>query len=195
MIDRIEETLRKMAQSDPSPPVREAASSALDRLLAKRSAGAALQTLRTGPLAERLRVVHSSEDIGGREGVSLLLAALSDPEAEVRGAAARALGSFSTVPVLRALAERLPKEQGFVLGNLVEAMGKSRRKELAPVIGRYLEHPDPFVCSKAVQAYALIAEKDDWEKILLLAGSENETVRAAAAAALSEWSSGETSAG
>lgn len=191
MIDRIEDILRKMAQSDPSPPVREAASSALDRLRAKRSVGSGLQTLKKGALAERMRIVLSAEDIGGREGVSLLLTALSDPEAEVRGAAARGLGSFPTVPVLRALAERLPKEQGFVLGNLVEALGKSRRKELAPVIGRYLEHPDPFVCSKAVQAYALLAEKEDWEKILALAGSENETVRAAAAGALSEWSSEE----
>jgi hypothetical protein len=195
VIDRIEETLRKMAQSDPSPPVREAASSALDRLQAKRSVGSLLQSLKSGTLAERMRIVLSAEDIGGREAVSLLLAALSDSEAEVRGAAARALGSFPAVPVLRALAERLPKEQGVVLGNLVEALGKSRRKELAPVIGRYLEHPDPFVSGKAVQAYALLAEKDEWEKILALAGSENETVRAAAACALSEWSSEENPAG
>ncbi|MBI5576612.1 MAG: HEAT repeat domain-containing protein [Deltaproteobacteria bacterium] len=192
MIDRIEETLRKMAQSDPSQPVREAASSSLDRLRAKRSVDSCLQVLRTGALAERMRIVHSAEDIGGREGVTLLLAALSDTEAEVRGAAARALAFSPTVPVLKALADRLQKEQGVVLGNILETLGKSRRKELAPVIGRYLAHPDPFVCGKAVQAYALLAEKEDWEKILLLTGSENETVRAAAAAALSEWSAADS---
>jgi hypothetical protein len=144
--------------------------------------------LRTGSIAERMRIVHSAEDIGGREGVAILIAALADPEAEVRGAAARALAFSPTVPVLKALAERLHKEQGVVLGNFLETLGKSRRKELAPVIGKYLVHTDPFVCSKAVKAYALLAEKDDWEKVLTLAGSENETVRAAAAEALSEWS-------
>lgn len=191
MIDRIEETLRKMVQSDPSASVREAASSALDRILAKRSIGASLKLIKTGTLAERMRIVHSAGEIGGREGASLLLAALSDAEAEVRGAAARALAFSPTVPILKALAERLPKEQGVVLGNILETLGKSRRKELAPVIGKYMGHPDPFVCGKAAQAFALLAEKDDWEKILLLAGSENETVRAAAAAALSEWSAAE----
>ena len=191
MIDRIEETLRKMVQSDPSSAVREAASSALDRLRAKRSVGSYLQTLRTGSLEDRMRIVHSAEDIGGREGVSLLLAALSDPESEVRGAAARALAFSPTVPVLKALAERLSREEGVVLGNLLETLGKSRRKELVPVIGKYLGHTDAFVCGKAVAAYALVAEKDEWEKILLQAGSGSDTVRAAVAGALAEWSAEE----
>jgi hypothetical protein len=95
------------------------------------------------------------------------------------------------VPVLRALVERLPKEEGVVLGNLLETMGRSRRKELAPVIGKYLGHPDPEVARKAVGAYALVAEKGEWEKILLQARSEIDAVRAAAALALSEWSGGD----
>jgi hypothetical protein len=188
VIDRIEEILRKLAESDTSAPVRQAASSSIDRLQAKRSVPSSLQALKSGSLADRMRIVHSAEDIGGREGVTLLLAALDDPDAEVRGAAALSLSFSPTVPVLKALAERLHKEQGFVLGNILETLGNSRRKELAPVIGRYLGHQDPFVCSKAVKAYSLLAEKDDWEKVLQLAGSENETIRAAAAEALSEWS-------
>lgn len=190
MIDRIEETLRGLL-SDPSPAVREAASSSLDRLRAKRSVASFLNTLQTGTLGERMQVVFSAEDIGGSEGVALLLAALNDREAEVRGAAVRVLASFPTVPVLRALVERLPKEEGVVLGNLLETMGRSRRKELAPVIGKYLGHPDPEVARKAVGAYALVAEKGEWEKILLQARSENDAVRAAAALALSEWSGGD----
>ncbi len=187
MIDRIEETLRGMLK-DPSPSVQEAASAALDRLRAKRSVPSYLQTLRAGTLGERIRVVFSAEDIGGAEGVTLLLAALSDPEAEVRGAAARALAFSPTVPVLKAIVERLPGEQGVVLGNLLETLGKSRRKELGPVIEKYLAHPDPEVACKAVLAYALVAEKEGWEKILLQARAGNESLRASAACALAEWS-------
>lgn len=192
MIERIEETLKEMMRSDPSPSVREAASGALDRLQAKRSVGSSLETLRSGSVADRIRIVHSAEEIGGREGVALLLAAFSDPEPEVRGAAVLALGYSPTVAVLKALVERLPREHGFVLGNILEALGKSRRKELAQVIGQYIGHTDDFVSGKAVRAYALVAEKGDWEKILLQAGSESATVRAAAAEALSGWSEGET---
>ncbi len=190
MVDRIEETLQGML-ADPSSSVREAASAALDRLRAKRSVPSFLQTLRTGTLEERMRVVFSAEDIGGAEGVSLLLAALSDRETEVRGAAARALVFSPTVQVLKALVERLPREQGVVLGNLLETLGKSRRKELAPVIEKYLAHPDPEVACKAVMAYALAAGKEGWEKILLQARAENESVRASVACALAEWSGGD----
>lgn len=190
MIERIEKILVGMTQSDPSPRVREAASVALDRLRTKRSVGSSLKALQEGSIADRIRIVHSAQEIGGREGVALLLAALSDPEPEVRGATVLALGDSPTVAVLKVLVERLAREHGFVLGNILEALGKSRRKELAPVIGRYLGHTDDFVSGKAVRAYALVAERGDWEKILLQAGSESATVRAAAAEALSEWSEG-----
>ncbi len=190
VIDRIEEILRGL-QSDPSPSVREAASASLDRLRAKRSVNSLLNMLRTGTLEERMKVVFSAEDIGGAEGVNLALAALSDREAEVRGAAARVLAFSPAVPVLRALVERLPKEEGVVLGNILETLGKSRRKELAPVIGKYLGHADPEVAAKAVEAYAILADKSGWEKIILQARSESDAVRAAAARALSEWSAGD----
>jgi len=132
----------------------------------------------------------TGEEIGGTEGISLLLAALTDSEPEVRGAAARGLKSFPTVPVLKALVGRLPREQGVVLGNLLETLGSSRRKELAPVIERYLNHPDAEVNGKAVEAYALVAEKDGWEKILRLENSASDTVRAAVARGLGEWTAG-----
>ena len=188
MIDRIEEALRGLL-SDPSPAVREAASFALDRLRAKRSVASYRMTLQTGTLEERVRVVFSAEEIGGPEGVSLLLAALNDREAEVRGAAARAIAFSPTVAVLKALVERLPREQGVVLGNLLEALGKSRRRDLSPTIEQYLTHPDVEVRGKAILAYARVAEKSGWEKILAHTGENEETVRAAAARALGEWNS------
>lgn len=187
MIERIEEILRGML-ADPSPAVREAVSSALDRLRAKRSLPSLLQALRTGTVEERIRIVFSAGDIGGTEGISLLMAALSDRDAEIRAAAARALAASPTVPVLKALVERLPREEGVVLGNILETLGGSRRKELAPVIEKYLSHRDPEVACKAVAAYSLVAGRDGWEKILSLAGAENASLRAAVARSLGEWS-------
>jgi hypothetical protein len=52
-------------------------------------------------------------------------------------------------------------------------------------------HPDPEVAGKAVAAFARVADKEGWEKILLQTQAESDAVRAAAARALSEWSAGE----
>ena len=187
MIDRIEETLKEML-SDPSTAVRMAASDALDKQRGKKLVSSYLQMLKTGALGERVRVVFAAEEIGGSEGQSILLAALSDKEKEVRGAAVRALESSLTEPVLKAMVAQLPGEEGVVLGNLLDALGKSRRKELAPIVERYLEHPDAEVRGKAVQAFARVADNTGWEKILAHAVDKDETVRAAAARALGEWS-------
>jgi len=186
LVDRIEETLRGMV-SDPSVAVRNAASAALDRLRAKRSASATLQKLRTAPLEERVRIVFAAEEIGGSEGLSILMAALSDPGAEVRGAAAVALGAFPAPAVLKAMVGRLSAEKGVVLGNLLESLGKSRRRELVPIIEKYLEHPDPEVLGKAIVAYARLADPAGWEKIIGRSGEKSDTVRAAVARALGEW--------
>lgn len=187
MNDRIVETLQGML-SDPSVAVRVAASAAMDRLRAKQRAPVYLEKLKGGALEERVRIVFAAEEIGGREGLSILLAALSDTEPEVRGAAVRALESTPTPQVLRALITQLPKENGVVLGNLLEALGKSCRKELAPILEKYLAHPDYEVCGKAIVAYARAAEGDRWEQVLRHAKAESETIRAAVARALGEWS-------
>lgn len=187
MNDRIVETLQGML-SDPSVAVRVAASAAMDRLRAKKRVPAYLEKLKNGALGERVRIVFAAEEIGGREGSSILLTALADSEPEVRGAAVRALESIPTPQVLKALVTQLPKENGVVLGNLLEALGKSHRKELSPILEKYLDHPDYEVRGKAIVAYARVAEGDRWEQILRRAKAESETIRAAVARALGEWS-------
>lgn len=186
MNDRIVGTLQGML-SDPSVAVRVAASAAMDRLRAKQRAPAYLEKLKNGTLEERVRIVFAAEEIGGREGLSILLTALSDSEPEVRGAAVRALESTPTPQVLKALVAQLPKENGVVLGNLLEALGRSHRKELSPILEKYLDHPDHEVCGKAIVAYSRVAEGDRWEQILRRGESESETIRAAVARALGEW--------
>ncbi|HEY3489613.1 MAG TPA: HEAT repeat domain-containing protein [Candidatus Deferrimicrobiaceae bacterium] len=185
-VDQIEEALQRL-MGDVSPEVREAASEAFDAVRARRSVAGLLQELRTGSVEARIRAVYSGGQIGGQEGLGLLMAALDDADAEVRAVAARELSVFPAVPVLKAIVERLPKERGIVLGNLIETLGRSRRKELAPVVERYLADPDPFVKGKALVAYARTADAP-WPRLVQAAVDGNDTVRAAAAQALGEWS-------
>ena len=188
MIDRIEEALNALL-SDPVPAVREAASDAMDRTRAKRSIDAHGERLRSGSPEEKIRIVHFAGEVGGAEGISLLLQALSDASEQVRGAAALALSRFPSPPVLRALWEKLPKERGVVLANLVEALGASGRKELAPQVEKFLDHPDAEVRARAVAAFSRLTEGAGWEKILSKAGDADEMVRAAVAGALGNWTS------
>lgn len=189
LLDRIEEVLRKML-SDPSPAVREAASGALDRLRTRRSVPELLKTLRGGGIEEKVRAVFAASELGGPDGTAVLLAALSDAEAQVRGAAVRALEEHPTPAVLKALVGRLPAEQGVVLGNLLEALGKSRRRELATIVLRFVDHPDAEVRGKALLAYARVAGEEALARILERAEDPSETVRAAAGRSLGDIAGG-----
>jgi len=188
MIERIEEALTKLL-SDTSPAVRDAASGAMDRTRAKRSVEESRSRIREGTVEEKLRVIYAAGELGGSEGVSLLLQALSDRDAEIRGAAVRALSPFPSPGVIKSLWEMLPRERGTVLGNLLETLGASGRRELAPHVERCLDHPEPEVRAKAVAAYSRLCDGPGWEKILSRSGDPNETVRAAVAEALGGWTS------
>ena len=188
MIERIEEALARLL-SDPSAAVREAASGAMDRTRAKRSVEEIRSRIRGGTIEEKLRAIHVAAELGGSEGVSLLLQALSDRDAETRGAAVRALSPFPSPGVIKSLWEMLPRERGVVLGNLLETLGASGRRELAPHVEKFLDHPEPEVRAKAATAYARLCDGPGWEKILSRTGDPNETVRAAVAEALGAWTS------
>ncbi len=188
MIERIEEALGRLL-ADPSATVREAASGAMDRTRAKRSLEEFRSGIRGGTAGEKIRAIHAAAEVGGTEGVSLLLEAISDPEAEIRGAAVRALASFPSPGVIRSLWEMLPRERGVVLGNILETLGASGRRELAPHIEKFLDHPEPEVRAKSVSAYARLCDGPGWEKILSRAGDSSETVRAAVAESLGAWTS------
>jgi hypothetical protein len=188
MIERIEEALARML-SDRSAAVREAAVGAMDRIRAKRSVEEFRSRIRDGTVEEKLRAIYSAAEMGGQEGISLLLEALSDRDVEIRGAAVRALSPFPSPGVIKSLWEMLPRERGVVLGNLLETLGASGRRELAPHVEKFLDHPEPEVRAKAVTAYSRLCDGPGWEKILPRTGDLNETVRAAVAEALGGWTS------
>jgi HEAT repeat protein len=188
MIERIEEALATLL-SDPSAAVREAASGAMDRTRAKRSVEEVRSRIRGGTVEEKLRAIHTAEELGGSEGVSLLLQALSDGDAEIRGAAVRALSPFPSPGVIKSLWEMLPRERGVVLANLLETLGSSGRRELAPHVEKFLGHSEPEVRAKAVTAYSRLCDGLEWQRILSRTGDPDATVRAAVAEALGAWTS------
>ena len=186
MINLIEEALAALVL-DPSHNVREAAMAAMDRVRAKRLFNRFRALLKKGTLQDKIHVVHAAAEMADGEGITLLIDALSDKSEEIRGAAVRALLPFPTPAVLKVLWDMLPKENGGVLGNIIEALGSSGRKELSPYIERYLSHPEAEVRAKAVIAVSRLTDGAGWEKILALRGDQEEMIRAAVAKGLGNW--------
>ena len=188
MIKSIEEALNAMV-SDSSQNVRETAMASMDRFRAKRSIDRFRTILKKGTAQDRVHVVHVAGEIAGGEGISLLLEALYDKDEVVRGAAVRKLLPFPTPAVLKALWEMLLREKGVVLGNVIEVLGASGRKELSPHLERYFTHPEAEVRAKAIIAVSRLTDGDGWEKILALRGDKDEVIRNAVAEGLGHWTS------
>jgi len=186
MINLIEEALVAMI-SDSSQHVREAAMAATDRVRAKRSADRFRELLKNGTLQEKVHVIHAAGEMAGGEGVALLIDALSDQSEMVRGAAVMALLPFPVPVVLKALWETLPKESGVVLGNIIDVLGVSGRKELSPYVERYLSHPEVEVRAKAIIAVSRLTDGAGWEKILAMREDKDEMIRIAVAEGLGNW--------
>ena len=102
MIERIEEALGKLL-SDPSAAVREAASGAMDRTLAKRSVEEFRSRILGGTVEEKLRAIYAAAELGGSEGVSLLQQALFGP-----GRGDPRCGGAGIVPVPLAGRDQVP---------------------------------------------------------------------------------------
>jgi HEAT repeat protein len=78
----------------------------------------------------------------------------------------------------------LPKEKGFVLGNVINVLGRSGRKELAPILMKFINHPDTEIQARTIEALGRIGSSDALSEIISKAVSESPSVRKAVAFAL-----------
>lgn len=182
-MDEIEKVLNVLVNDDVAP-VKEEASSALGRYIARKKFPDFMGTLTSGKPEERLRVIYAAEEMEGEEGLKLLLKAVGDDSEDVRGAAIRILENYPTAEVLQALVDRLPKEKGFVLGNLISVLGRSGRKELTQILLKFLGHPESEIQARAIEALGRIGSPDALDEIVKKASSESPSVRKAVAFAL-----------
>ncbi len=140
--------------------------------------------LSSGKPEERLRVVYAAEEMGGEEGLKLLMKAVGDAADDVRGAAIRLLEGYPRGEVLKALVDRLPLEKGYVLGNVISVLGNSGRRELGPVLMNFINHPDTEIQARTIEALGRIGSFDALGEIMSKAESESPSVRKAVAFAL-----------
>ncbi|RMG58755.1 MAG: HEAT repeat domain-containing protein [Deltaproteobacteria bacterium] len=185
------ETLLNALLKDEVEEVRDEASRALNRYEARKKFSSFLGTLSSGSVEERMRVVYAAEEIGGDEGMKLLLKALDDPSEEVRGAAARILKEYPLPEVLKAIAGRIQREKGIVLANMLAVLGNSKRKEVVPILVRFVDNPDVDVQVNALEALAKTGSPEALPKVAPLASSPNATVRKMVALYLGSISSGD----
>lgn len=186
-MDEIERVLNTLVQ-DEVTPVKDEALKAINKFNARKKFPDFMGTLTSGKPEERLRVVYAAEEMGGEEGLKLLMKAVEDTAEDVRGAAIRLLENYPRADVLKTLVECLPREKGFVLGNVISVLGKSGRKELAPILVRFVSHPDVEIQARTIEALGQIGASESVREIIAKAESETPSVRKAVAFALGEIS-------
>lgn len=182
-MEEIERILHVLV-NDKVAPVKEEASIALGRFAARKNFPEFMGVLSSGKPEERLRVVYAAEEMGGEEGLKLLMKAVGDAADDVRGAAIRLLEGYPRGEVLKALVDRLPLEKGYVLGNVISVLGNSGRKELGPVLMNFINHPDTEIQARTIEALGRIGSSDALGEIMSKAESESPSVRKAVAFAL-----------
>ncbi|NIO16802.1 MAG: hypothetical protein GTN70_07360 [Deltaproteobacteria bacterium] len=182
-MEEIERILHALV-NDKVAPVKEEASIALGRLAARKNFPEFMGVLSSGKPEERLRVVYAAEEMGGEEGLKLLMKAVGDAADDVRGAAIRILENYPRGAVLKALVDRLPLEKGYVLGNVISVLGNSGRRELGPVLMNFINHPDTEIQARTIEALGRIGSSDALGEIMSKAESESPSVRKAVAFAL-----------
>ena len=149
---------------------------------------------RTGAVDEQLRLLHSRRgwkrataafalgDMGSPRAVPALLAALDDPNGDVRAAASRSLGRIgpdeAIEPLVTASVEqRVPRDVAMLALLDVGPMAVPRLLELT-------RHPEPRVRTSAVELVGLLGEAGDAEELPTLLRDTAAEVRAATVGAL-----------
>ncbi len=179
----IENALKELLNDDVDA-VREEATSALGKYYARRKFPEFMGTLTSGKPEDRLRVVYAAEEMGGDEGLKLLMKAMEDEADDVRGAAIRLLEQYPRGDVLKALVSRLLWERGYILANLITVLGKSRRKEVAPILMKFVNHNDPEISSRAIEALGMVGSAEAVPELLGKVASGTPSIRKSVAFAL-----------
>jgi HEAT repeat protein len=182
-LEEIERILNILIQ-DEVAPVKDEAVKSLGKFSARRKFPEFVGVLTSGKPEDRMRVVYAAEEMGGDECLKLLMIAVEDSVDDVRGAAIRILENYPRAEVLKILVDRLPQEKGFVLGNLISVLGRSGRKELAPILTRFISHPDTEIQARTIEALGHIGTAEGLKEIIGKAVSESPSVRKAVAFAL-----------
>jgi HEAT repeat protein len=143
---------------------------------------AARRDLRARRTWRRAAAAYRLGDMGCEEAAPELLAALEDPERDVRAAAARSLGRLGVTAAALPLVEVLVSRRvpnGVAGGALLE-LGAEIRPELATIAA----HPDPPVRATAITLLGLVGDSGDAPIAAKALGDPAADVRRAAAEAL-----------
>jgi len=179
----IEKVLKSLL-NDEVDAVREEATKALGKFYARKKFPEFMGTLTSGKPEERLRVVYAAEEMGGDEGLKLLMRGLEDDADDVRGTAIRLLERYPRADVLKALVSRIPREKGYILGNLITVLGKSGRKEIAPILMKFVNHEDEEISARAIEAVGNVGFQESLKEILEKSTSQVASIRKAVASSL-----------
>jgi HEAT repeat protein len=163
------------ALEDQDAEVRRRAATALERMGYVRSAVETLE--REGFRPDILRILLLVGKAGVTEGVFGRIRTAKPPAKKLLVRIAGDIGDASAVPVLVELLSTC--DEASLRSRLVEAIGRLRAPEAAPVLLRYLKDPDSWVRRAAVEALSGDIPRDRCGEILALIRDSSPETRIA----------------
>lgn len=136
-------------------------------------------------LAYRAVGQRAAKEKASNKVLDVLKAGTKNRDALIRGAAARALGSFANKDAAEALKGLAKDKSADVRRDVAVALANFKGGELANVLVEYLGDSDNRVKVAAMDALGARKEALAWDKIKALLKSSDDTVRAASLRALS----------
>ena len=171
---------------DPVPEVRIAAAEAIEKLEAASSVAGIIATLKTGNMGARVGAIYALGEIGGEKVLPPLVYCARRPEADIRSAAAAALGRLALPEALTALVELLDDENSTVQSRAIAALRNfPATPEILNKLRPFLSASDGVLEAEAALTLAVLNDQYSLGQIRELLTSHHASTRQAAAAALS----------
>lgn len=135
-------------------------------------------------MAYRAAGERAQKERAGAKAFSALEAGVKSRDPLVRGAAARAIGTFGDKQAADILKGMVGDKSGSVRADVAHGIGYLKEGVLAAELEKFLDDSDPDAQAQAMLSLGRRGEAAKWDKIKSLAGSRSPQVRAAALTAL-----------
>jgi HEAT repeat protein len=129
---------------------------------------------------------RAAREKAGGQVMATLKAGIASKDALIRGAAARALGSFANKDSADLLKGLLEDKSPEVRRDVALALGKFTGGELGVELEKYLTDKEPMVVAAAIRAIGMRGEAAAWGKIKEMSKSPSGEIRAAVLFTLSK---------
>jgi len=169
---------------DPSPEVRTAAATALERIENNASLVEVMESLQKGGVPAKIKAIYALGKIGGEQVLPPLIYCAARPEEGIKSAAIEVLGELADPKGLPVLIEQLKDDNTAIVAKVIAALGNFQDPRLVQLLIPFLNRNDGLLDAEAALSLGKMGVVSQQGKLIELLSSPHAKTREAAATAL-----------